>query len=96
MAQIPWVDWAGAARRNLLWCRPDKPKGPVAQLDRALPSEGKGHAFESRRVRQKKSPRKGGFSFLGLFFFFRFDKGRVLSHGWVVRVRPTDSLLYAH
>jgi hypothetical protein len=26
--------------------------GPVAQLDRALPSEGKGHAFESRRVRQ--------------------------------------------
>ena len=25
--------------------------GPVAQLDRALPSEGKGRAFESRRVR---------------------------------------------
>ena len=25
---------------------------PVAQLDRALPSEGKGHTFESCRVRQ--------------------------------------------
>ena len=25
--------------------------GPVAQLDRVLPSEGKGRAFESRRVR---------------------------------------------
>ena len=25
---------------------------PVAQLDRALPSEGRGREFESRRVRQ--------------------------------------------
>src|SRR5919107_494089 len=29
-----------------------KPQAPVAQLDRALPSEGKGHTFESCRVRQ--------------------------------------------
>jgi hypothetical protein len=28
------------------------PDAPVAQLDRALPSEGKGHTFESCRVRQ--------------------------------------------
>jgi hypothetical protein len=28
------------------------PVAPVAQLDRALPSEGKGHTFESCRVRQ--------------------------------------------
>ena len=28
-------------------------KAPVAQLDRALPSEGKGHRFESCRVRHK-------------------------------------------
>jgi hypothetical protein len=28
------------------------PEAPVAQLDRALPSEGKGHTFESCRVRQ--------------------------------------------
>lgn len=28
------------------------PKAPVAQLDRALPSEGRGHRFESCRVRQ--------------------------------------------
>ena len=28
------------------------PAGPVAQLDRALPSEGRGREFESRRVRQ--------------------------------------------
>ena len=27
------------------------PQAPVAQLDRALPSEGKGREFESRRVR---------------------------------------------
>ena len=27
------------------------PHAPVAQLDRALPSEGKGHTFESCRVR---------------------------------------------
>jgi hypothetical protein len=27
------------------------PKAPVAQLDRALPSEGRGHRFESCRVR---------------------------------------------
>ena len=30
---------------------------PVAQLDRALPSEGKGCAFESRRVRHKYEAR---------------------------------------
>jgi hypothetical protein len=29
------------------------PIAPVAQLDRALPSEGKGHTFESCRVRQQ-------------------------------------------
>ncbi len=29
------------------------PNAPVAQLDRALPSEGKGHTFESCRVRQQ-------------------------------------------
>jgi hypothetical protein len=28
-------------------------KAPVAQLDRALPSEGKGQKFESSRARQK-------------------------------------------
>jgi hypothetical protein len=27
-------------------------EAPVAQLDRALPSEGKGHKFESCRARQ--------------------------------------------
>ena len=27
-------------------------EAPVAQLDRALPSEGRGREFESRRVRQ--------------------------------------------
>jgi hypothetical protein len=45
---------------------------PVAQLDRALPSEGRGHRFESCRVRQSQStfrtcgfraclPRRRGF-----------------------------------
>jgi hypothetical protein len=32
--------------------RLNEPYAPVAQLDRALPSEGKGHTFESCRVRQ--------------------------------------------
>ena len=31
------------------------PRAPVAQLDRALPSEGRGHRFESCRVRQPDS-----------------------------------------
>jgi hypothetical protein len=42
---------------------------PVAQLDRALPSEGKGRTFESSRVRQHPQrcpstaiPRNGGRS----------------------------------
>src|SRR6201989_1536201 len=33
--------------------RLNEPHAPVAQLDRALPSEGKGHTFESCRVRQQ-------------------------------------------
>jgi hypothetical protein len=32
--------------------RRDRARAPVAQLDRALPSEGRGRGFESRRVRQ--------------------------------------------
>src|SRR5262249_59073969 len=36
-------------------------RGPVAQLDRALPSEGRGREFESRRVRQLRTkPRNFG------------------------------------
>ena len=30
-------------------------RAPVAQLDRVLPSEGRGHWFESSRARQSKS-----------------------------------------
>jgi hypothetical protein len=37
------------ARERVISTDPDK--GPVAQLDRALPSEGRGREFESRRVR---------------------------------------------
>src|SRR5664280_2651669 len=33
--------------------RLNEPHAPVAQLDRALPSEGKGHTFESCRVRHE-------------------------------------------
>ncbi len=42
-------------RRAVAHARPIRymnPQAPVAQLDRALPSEGKGHTFESCRVRQ--------------------------------------------
>ena len=31
---------------------PISPQAPVAQLDRVLPSEGRGHRFESCRARQ--------------------------------------------
>ena len=41
----------GAGAIRLLTARPAQ--APVAQLDRALPSEGRGHRFESCRVRQK-------------------------------------------
>ena len=37
-------------RREIVYALRD-PLAPVAQLDRALPSEGKGRAFESRRAR---------------------------------------------
>ena len=41
--ETPW-GWAIAG--------PFKAKAPVAQMDRALPSEGRGQGFESLRVRQ--------------------------------------------
>jgi hypothetical protein len=45
---------AKPSRRTVAETRPIgyiSPNAPVAQLDRALPSEGKGHTFESCRVR---------------------------------------------
>ena len=39
------------ARRPPIAYTPFPVAGPVAQLDRALPSEGRGHRFESCRVR---------------------------------------------
>ena len=33
-------------------------RAPVAQLDRVLPSEGRGHWFESSRARQSNQVRK--------------------------------------
>ena len=41
MVDIEGIDWNTS------------PLAPVAQLDRALPSEGRGHRFESCRVRHK-------------------------------------------
>jgi hypothetical protein len=58
-------------------CRPRhdplflKVEAPVAQLDRALPSEGKGHTFESCRVRHDISkPLKYIFIFSKIADFF--------------------------
>ena len=42
---------AGLARARRI--QYGRPHAPVAQLDRALPSEGRGHTFESCRVRHK-------------------------------------------
>ncbi len=41
IAQIPYLAY-----------EPHIPDAPLAQLDRALPSEGRGQRFESSRVRQ--------------------------------------------
>src|ERR1700694_182095 len=46
----PASPWQGRCRGPAN--RLNEPHAPVAQLDRALPSEGKGHTFESCRVRQ--------------------------------------------
>ncbi len=48
------VSTAGQHAIAALW---DAPLAPLAQLDRALPSEGRGQRFESSRVRQSFSPR---------------------------------------
>ena len=47
-----WLGSGGARayNPNRWWQGP--PVAPVAQLDRALPSEGRGQRFESSRVRQ--------------------------------------------
>src|SRR6185436_11441750 len=52
--QGPWFTWCPSLRYRALRPLPvrGRPDAPVAQLDRALPSEGKGREFESRRVRQ--------------------------------------------
>jgi hypothetical protein len=44
----PQHPWLPRVRRSGI----ESPQAPVAQLDRALPSEGKGRVFESRRARQ--------------------------------------------
>ncbi len=41
-----------ATKEPVNYCKPvAKASAPVAQLDRVLPSEGRGHRFESCRVR---------------------------------------------
>ena len=49
---------------------------PVAQLDRVLPSEGRGRGFESRRVHQMWNGRASGREIWGFFVFWSW---------WVVR-----------
>ena len=49
MRRGPTEPIAGAARLAYGAC--GSPRAPVAQLDRALPSEGRGRTFESCRVR---------------------------------------------
>ena len=44
-----------ARRAKIPYVAPICGHGPVAQLDRVLPSEGKGHAFESRRVHHERN-----------------------------------------
>jgi hypothetical protein len=44
---------------------PDRAQAPVAQLDRALPSEGRGREFESRRVRQFNQRHRARYSVHG-------------------------------
>ena len=51
--QLGWPFFRGGLRLAGLGCNGySAAKAPVAQLDRALPSEGRGQRFESSRVRQ--------------------------------------------
>ena len=54
IADNGWANGLAAApqtRIRLAKAVYDQPQAPVAQLDRALPSEGRGQRFESSRVR---------------------------------------------
>ena len=58
----------------------------VAQLDRVLPSEGRGRGFESRRVHQIWNEKASGREIWG--FFVRLVGGeRVLSRVGIVEVK---------
>src|SRR5262249_13231306 len=48
-AKLLWICWSWCCCKNALRSRHFR--APVAQLDRALPSEGRGREFEARRVR---------------------------------------------
>ncbi len=56
----PKTDWNSVPKPPMV-----QKYGSVAQLDRASPSEGEGHAFESRRVRQNKEAPARGFCCFG-------------------------------
>jgi hypothetical protein len=45
----------------------ERKPAPVAQLDRALPSEGRGREFESRRVRHRLIPQAQSYALGSLF-----------------------------
>src|SRR5207302_2524544 len=68
----PWVP------RAPIFVARGRPTAPVAQLDRALPSEGRGHRFESCRARQS---RRGPFRTHGL---------RFIPETWVTLTVPAD------
>lgn len=47
------MEWTPADEmRMIAACRASRGAASVAQLDRVLPSEGRGRGFESRRMRQ--------------------------------------------
>ena len=72
---------------------PYKNHAPVAQLDRVLPSEGKGRTFESSRARQsylEKSLITRAFFISAISNCFHF-----VSPAWVSRVTQGDSRVTA-
>ena len=62
----------------------------VAQLDRVLPSEGRGRGFESRRVHQIQM-KKPQVERPGAFLHFGFDRSHAL-RGSVTGSIPTQSV----
>ena len=85
------------SRRNEVGQKKTRQSAPVAQLDRVLPSEGRGHRFESCRARQKTQRVPSGalfvFRFPTVFEPGSIKRASVLDAGSPGGAKPRESAL---